>query len=159
MQWLGSQHRIGYRFALFSQFSDALIYLGRENATSNICTNEALFAVAVSIYLAVMGPQGMKEVGERVIANSHYALIRMSEEKLDAPYFDGPFFGEFTLKSKMAAKTVSKKLIEHRILGGMPLERFHPDLRNVSLYSFNETHTFSDIESLVNVLKRIERGE
>lgn len=133
-------------------------HIRRENATSNICTNEALFAIAVSIYLAAMGPQGMKEIGQQIVANSHFALKRMIEEKLDAPYFDGPFFGEVTLKSKTASKTLSKKLIEHKILGGLPLDRFYPDLPNVSLFSLNETHNLSDIESLIDSLKTIERS-
>lgn len=133
-------------------------HIRRENATSNICTNEALFAIAVSIYLAVMGPQGMKEIGERIVANSHYALKRMVEEKLNAPYFDGSFFGEVTLKSRIPAKFLSQKLVEHGILGGLHLQRFYPDLQDVFLYSFNETHSQSDIESLISSLKSIERS-
>ena len=133
-------------------------HIRRENATSNICTNEALFAIAVSIYLAVMGPQGMKEIGQRIYANSHFALKRLVEEKLDARYFDGPFFGEVTLNSKPTPKTLSRQLAEHRILGGLPLDRFYPDLGNVSLFSLNEMHNLSDIESLIESLKSIERS-
>lgn len=134
-------------------------HIRRENATSNICTNEALFAIAVCIYLAAMGPQGMTEIGERIVTNSHYALKRMREEGLSAPHFDGPFFGDVTLKSKIPGKLLSKKLVDFGILGGLPLGRFYDELKEVSLFSFNETHSVSDIESLVNSLKTIERGE
>ena len=74
-------------------------HIRREQATSNICTNEALFALAVSIYLASMGPQGMKEIGEQIIAKSHYAQRRMSEEGIEAPFFSGSFLGDLNLQS------------------------------------------------------------
>ncbi len=62
-------------------------HIRREHATSNICTNEALFALAVSIYLSSMGPAGMKEVGEKIFGAAHYARKRFAEEGLEAPHF------------------------------------------------------------------------
>jgi glycine dehydrogenase subunit 1 len=133
-------------------------HIRREHATSNICTNEALFALAVSIYLSIMGPRGMREIGERILSVSHYALKRFVEEGLSAPYFEGKFFGEFSLKSSITSIELSKKLLDYRILGGLPLGRFYPSLQNVSMFSFSELHREKDIEMLVSALKTLEVG-
>lgn len=131
-------------------------HIRREHATSNICTNEALFALAVSIYLASMGPQGMREIGEHIVSTSHYALKRLQEEGFESPFFSGTFFGETSVKTKNPSDEISKKLTNFNILGGLPLGRFYDDLQHVSLFSFNELHSASDIECLVTALKTIE---
>jgi glycine dehydrogenase subunit 1 len=130
-------------------------HIRRENATSNICTNEALFALAVSIFLAVLGPKGMKELGQHMLSKSHYAQQRMKEEGFETPFFSGAFFGELSLRTRTESITMTKNLAKHGILGGLPLGRFYPDLRNVSLFSFNETHSEEDIERLVNTLRTL----
>ena len=134
-------------------------HIRREHATSNICTNEALFALAVSIYLSAMGPKGMREIGEHILANSHYALKRFKEEGLNAPYFEGYFFSELSLRTRLDSTRLSEKLLGHRILGGLPLNRFYPndpDLTRASLFSFSELHTEKEIDTLASALKEIE---
>ncbi len=131
-------------------------HIRREHATSNICTNEALFALAVSIYLASMGPQGMKEIGEHIVSNSNYALKRFQEEGFESPFFSGSFFGDVSVKTTNLSKEVSRKLADFNILGGLPLGRFYEELKQVSLFSFSELHSTPDIESLVTALKKIE---
>lgn len=131
-------------------------HIRRENATSNICTNEALFALAVSIYLSLMGPKGMREIGEHMVSKSHYALKRLREEGYNSPSFSGSFFGDLSLTTKIESRELSKRLANHSILGGLPLGRFYPELNNVSLFSFNETHSFEDIETLVSAISQIE---
>jgi glycine dehydrogenase subunit 1 len=128
-------------------------HIRREKATSNICTNEALFALAVSIFLAVMGPKGMRELGEHMVSKSHYAQRRMKEEGFECPFFSGSYFGEVSLKTKVDSVKLAKNLAKQKILGGLPLGRFYPELRNVSLFSFNETHSEEDINYLVAALK------
>ncbi len=136
-------------------------HIRREQATSNICTNEALFALAVSIYLASMGPQGMREIGEQITAKSHYAQKRMSEEGIDAPNFSGSFLGDLNLRTKTRSIELSRRMLAFRILGGLPLGRFYPEdhhLSNVSIFSFTELHSERDIEILVDALKKIENS-
>ncbi|MDA4111126.1 MAG: aminomethyl-transferring glycine dehydrogenase subunit GcvPA [Thaumarchaeota archaeon] len=131
-------------------------HIRREHATSNICTNESLFALAVSIYLSIMGPAGMKEIGERIVANSRYALKRLVEEGLSAPHFGGKFFGDVSLKSKPNSIDLSKSLVSYGILGGLPLGRFYSELKYISLFSFNEVHSVDDIERLISALKSVD---
>jgi glycine dehydrogenase subunit 1 len=128
-------------------------HIRRENATSNICTNEALFALAVSIFLAAMGPKGLKAIGEHMISKSHYAQMRMKQEGLDAPCFSGSYIGELTLRTRIDSRALTKRLIKHGILGGLPLGRFYPELGDISSFSFNETHSLDDIERLVTSIK------
>ena len=133
-------------------------HIRREHATSNICTNEALFALAVSIYLSSMGPRGIREVGERIYGNAHYAQKRFSEEGLLSPYFDGMFFGDLSIETKVDCLGLSRSLIDHGVLGGLPLGRFYENLRDVSLFSFSDLHSRKDIDKLVSAVSSIEKG-
>ncbi len=132
-------------------------HIRREHATSNICTNEALFALAVNIYLSAMGPNGIREIGERIFGNSHYARKRFLEEGLSVPHFSGNFFGELSVKTISDSIELSKELAKHNILGGLPLGRFYDNLQNVSLFSFSELHGVDDIEQLLSTIKSIEQ--
>ena len=135
-------------------------HIRREQATSNICTNEALFAIAVSIYLSSMGPQGIKEIGEQMITKAHFAERRLVEEGIETPFFHGSFFGELSVKTKTRSLELAKRLLGFKILGGLPMERFFAEssgLSSVSLFSFTELHSEKDIELLVNSLSLIER--
>lgn len=133
-------------------------HIRREHATSNICTNEALFALAVNIYLSSMGPHGMREIGERIFGTSHYARKRFVEEGLSAPYFEGNFFGDLSIQTKLECVPLSGQLAKRGILGGLPLGRFYHDLDHISLFSFTELHGVKEVETLLSSIKSVEAG-
>jgi len=132
-------------------------HIRREHATSNICTNEALFALAVSIYLSAMGPSGMKEVGEKIFGAAHYAMRRFVEEGLVAPHFGGSFFGELSVRTETDGLRLSKELLSHGILGGLPLGKFYKEFDHISLFSFSELYRVEDIDKLVASVKTLEK--
>ncbi len=133
-------------------------HIRREQATSNICTNEALFALAVSIYLASMGPQGMREIGEYIVSISNYALKLFKELGIEAPFFSGRIFGDLSIRTKLSAKKLSSRLEGSKILGGLDLGRYYEDLADVSIFSFSEFHSASDVESLAAAVIKVDRG-
>jgi glycine dehydrogenase subunit 1 len=134
-------------------------HIRREQATSNICTNEALFALAVSICLASLGPQGMKEIGEYIVSISNYALKLFKERGLDAPFFTGRFFGDLSIRTQLPGKDLSARLVDSNILGGLALGRYYQNLEHVSIFSFSELHSAADVKQLADALTNTEKGD
>jgi glycine dehydrogenase subunit 1 len=129
-------------------------HIRRENATSNICTNQSLCALAACVYLALLGGEGIKNLSRRIIATSHYASKVLSEiSGANVPHFEGSFFREFTVKIR--GKEISKKLLHSGIVGGLNLDKFFPELKDVYLYSFSEIHSPEDIQRLAGALKKV----
>lgn len=133
-------------------------HIRREVATSNICTNEALLAVAASAYLSLAGPDGLREVCGACIANSHLAARMMTKiNGLKSPMFNGPFFKDFTVSiedGEAKARQLPSKLLKYRILGGLPLGPFFEDLEGCVLFSATEMHTEEDIVKLVDAVEK-----
>ncbi len=135
-------------------------HIRREKATSNICSNEALNAVAAGVYLSLMGPQGMKDLGELIMSKSKYAQDKIGAlPGVTAPVFDGFHFKEFTVNFKYKSlKEVNSALSAANIQAGIPLNKSFPDMGESALYCVTEMHSKKDIDLLVSVLKEALEG-
>jgi len=130
-------------------------HIRREKATSNICSNQALCAVAAGVYLSLMGPTGMRELGETIISRARYAQRKIGElPGVRAPIFNSFHFKEFTVNFQdKSVGEMNKKLRANGIQAGIPLTKQFPDLGETSLFCVTEVHSKKDIDSLVSVLK------
>jgi glycine dehydrogenase subunit 1 len=128
-------------------------HIRREAATSNICTNQSLMAVGAASYLALLGKEGFRALGESVISNSHYAAKRLSRVKgAKSPHFGGAFFKEFVVSyGRARASAVFHRMAKSRVLAGSPLEKEFG--LNAGLYCVTEVHTRDDIERLADALE------
>lgn len=128
----------------------------REKATSNICTNEALMALANTIYLAALGKNGLKQVAETSVRNAQYAIKVLNEAGAKLK-FSSRVFCEFVLELPAGknAKHVQEKLLEHNILAGLPLGDFYPGMENCLLVALTETRTKAEIDNFAARLKEV----
>ena len=106
-------------------------HIRRERATSNICTNQALIALMATVFMTVYGRQGLRELAEQNMAKSHYLASRLK------PRFSGPFFNEFVAHGRKP-DDVNKALLKKKIIGGLPLEKFYPELADSALWCATE---------------------
>ena len=135
-------------------------HIRREKATSNICTNQALCAVAGAVYLSLLGPSGLRELCEVVASRAHYAMRRIGElPDVRAPLFNSFHFKEFTVnfRGKTVAE-VHRELLDRRLHGGKPLVKEFPELEETGLYCVTEMHSKRDIDRLVSALKEALEG-
>jgi glycine dehydrogenase subunit 1 len=129
-------------------------HIRREKATSNICSNQALNAVASAAYLSLMGPNGFKELSEVVASRARYAMRRIGElPGIRAPLFNSFHFKEFTVKfNDKTVEEVHKSLLDKRLHGGLSLVKEFPELGEAALYCVTEMHSKKDIDKLVSAL-------
>lgn len=128
-------------------------HIRREKAASNICSNEALVALAASVYLSVMGPQGMREVAEQCIRKTAYARDRITALNNYSLVFPGINFKEFAVTVPGEPAALNRKLLEKNILGGVDLSPYYPELKNAMLFAFTEKRTKDEIDDLVRELE------
>lgn len=124
-------------------------HIRREKATSNICTNEALCALAAGAYLALMGPQGLRQVAALCACKAHYAHAELCKLEGCEPAVSGPFFREFAVKLTKDPEEVCRALLDRGILAGLPLGRHYPQLADALLVAVTEKRTKADIDALV----------
>ncbi len=129
-------------------------HIRREAATSNICTNQALLALAAAAYMSLLGKNGFKRLGEVNLANSHYAAERIGElHGVKAPLFTGPFFGEFTVGyERRKAGWVFSELAKRGVMAGYPLAEHFDRIGEAGSFCVTEVHSSEDIGRLVAAL-------
>ena len=128
-------------------------HIRRENATSNICTNQGLIALASTVYLSLLGKNGLESLAKLNYHKAHYAADKIST----VPGFTvnpvQPFFNEFVVHCPRPAAEINQKLLEHDILGGYDLGLDYPDLTYELLIAVTEMISRSEIDYLVAVLE------
>ena len=128
-------------------------HIRRERATSNICTNEALYALAAAIYLAAMGRHGLRQVAELCYHKAHYAASSIAALEGYRRARAGPFFREFVVSCPTAPAEVNRQLMQRNILGGLDVsDRFE----NGMLLCVTEMNTRDEIDTLIEALAAVK---
>ena len=131
-------------------------HIRRERATSNICTNQSLLAVGATIFMAALGKQGFRELGELCLQKAHYAFRRITAIPGFSAAFSSPFFDEFVIKTPVSTARLQALFEKSNIIGGYPLGDDYPGMDNYMLFCVTETRTKEDIDHLVDVLKEVQ---
>lgn len=132
-------------------------HIRRERATSNICTNQALCALAAGAYLAALGKSGLRQVAELCYHKAHYAAQQIAAIPGFELAGDRPFFKEFVVRCPKPPSEINEVLLERGIIGGYDLGRDYPHLENHMLLCVTEMNTRAEIDRLVEALKEVEK--
>lgn len=145
-----AEGRIGYVMTLRTREQD----IRREKATSNICTNEALMALAATVYLSALGKNGMRQIAEATVRNTQYAIQRLTEAG-GRLKFGGRVFGEFVLELPREAAGVRDALLDRGILAGLPLGPYDAELGDCLLVAVTETRSRDQIDRFADEMKAV----
>lgn len=126
-------------------------HIRREKATSNICTNQGLMALAASVYLATLGPKGIRRISEICYQNAHYLARQLEETGKFKVLNDGEFFNEFTVTSQESPAALNQRLQDAKIIGGLDLARIAPEQEGKLLLSATEMTGKAAIDRFVEV--------
>ena len=127
-------------------------HIRREKANSNICSNQSLMALYVTIYLALMGKHGLKEVNELSYQGAHYLKDKLIETGKFVLAYDKPFLKEFVMHTKLPIALIQKALLEAKIFGAYPLESFSIDFEGLVAFAVTEKRTKAEIDELCRIL-------
>jgi glycine dehydrogenase subunit 1 len=132
-------------------------HIRREKATSNICTNQALVALMVNIFMTVYGKVGLKELARHNLAKTAYAAQQFGKNA-SVLFSAAPRFNEFVVQTSEDPYAINSRLLGHKVVGGLPLKKFYPELDNASLWCCTELTSRSMIDTAVGLVAESERS-
>src|SRR5579864_369800 len=133
-------------------------HIRREKATSNICTNQALVALMVNIFMNVYGKVGLRELAKQNLAKTAYAADQFAKHA-QILFSAAPRFNEFVVKTSEDPYVINGRLLGHKLVGGLPLKKFYPELGNAALWCCTEMTTRTAIDTAAGMLAESEAEE
>jgi len=132
-------------------------HIRREKATSNICTNQALVALMVNIFMTVYGKIGLRELAKQNLAKTAYAVDQFNKHA-KVLFAGAPRFNEFVVQTSEDPYAINSRLLGHKMVGGLPMKKFYPELGNAALWCCTELTTRSMIDTAVGLVAESERS-
>jgi glycine dehydrogenase subunit 1 len=133
-------------------------HIRRERATSNICTNQGLMALASTVYMSLLGKNGLRQVAELCFHKAHYAAEVIAQIPGYSLWSSIPFFNEFVIQTPAPPSEINDLLLDHDILGGYDLSQDYPMLNQHLLFAVTEMNTRQEIDRLAEVLSEVSHG-
>jgi glycine dehydrogenase subunit 1 len=132
-------------------------HIRREKATSNICTNQALVALMVNIFMTVYGKVGLRELAKQNLAKTAYAVQQFSKHA-KVLFQSAPRFNEFVVQTSEDPYAINSRILGHKIVGGLPLKKFYPELGNAALWCCTEMTRRTAIDTAVGLVAESQRA-